>query len=205
MFIPDGVWENTKTFKDQDNIFILISVGAKRVITAWKQTIGMSKIPIDIQCSQSNNIVGNNFTSSFAATPSLSFQWLSTDMPFKSSTYGKIQNTKEVHVTAENLSMMTVGIISGESHSSKYRETDLDLEDNHENDWRYLGVSAFLVKDARSRSVRSNKSTFLCVSFSFHYLSGVLSIRIMISSAAGFLSVLLLLLAQMPQLHYGLL
>lgn len=151
MFIPDGVCENTKTFEDQENVFILISVGAKRVITAWKQTIGMSKIPIDTQCSESNNIVGNNFTSSFTATPSLSFQWLSTDMPFKSSTYGKIQNTKEVHATAENLSTMTVGIISGESHSSKYRKTDLYLQDNHENDWRYLGVSAFLVKDARSR------------------------------------------------------
>ncbi|XP_075524062.1 uncharacterized protein LOC142556499 isoform X1 [Primulina tabacum] len=152
MFIPDGVCENTEAFEDQENIFILISVGAKRVITAWKQTTGMSKIPFDTQSSESNKIVGNNFTSSFTAeTPSLSFQWLSTDMPLKLSTYGKIQNTKKVHGTAENLSLMTVGIISGESLSSKYRKTDLNLEDNHENDWRYLGASAFLVKDARSR------------------------------------------------------
>ncbi|XP_073147643.1 uncharacterized protein [Henckelia pumila] len=152
MFIPEGVFENTEAFEDQEKIFILISVGAKRVITAWKQTIGRGKIPSDTRCSESNKIIGNNFTSpSTAATPSLSFQWLSTDMPIKLSTYGKIQNTKEIHAKAENLSLTTVGIISGESLSSKDRKTDLNLEDNHENDLRYLGVSAFLVKDARSR------------------------------------------------------
>ncbi|KAI3449343.1 hypothetical protein Pfo_006008 [Paulownia fortunei] len=151
--VPNVVYRQNGTLEDRDPL-ILISVGAKRVVTAWKQMITMSNKRVDTICSEIDNKNENNITGSSTATmSSVSFQWLSTDMPFKHTSYVKRQNTVEVFEKAEDLTMTTSDAISIESLSSKYRKMEPNLcpEDNHENDWRYLDVTAFLVKETGSR------------------------------------------------------
>lgn len=154
--IPNVVYGQNGTLEDRDP-FILISVGAKRVVTAWKQTVAMSNKRVDTICSGVDKKNENNLTGSSAATmSSFSFQWLSTDMPLRHTNYMKRQNTKEILETAGDLITTTSDAISIESLSSKYRKMEPNLcpEDNLENDWRYLDVTAFLVKVAGSRSVQ---------------------------------------------------
>lgn len=124
--IPDVVYGQNGTSEVGDP-FILISVGAKRVVTAWKQTLTTGK----------NGVNENNLTGSTASTlSSLSFQWLSSDMPLRHNSFTKRQNNKDVSETPEDA----------------IPEPYLNPEDNLENDWRYLDVTAFLVKEAGSRS-----------------------------------------------------
>lgn len=174
--IPNIFHGKKETLEDKDP-YILVSVGAKRVVTAWKQIV----------MEKQNE---NNFTnSSGAAMSSLTFQWLSTDMPFRHPSYNKRQNTKEVLKTNGGIINTTSDAISIESVSPKI-ETMEPPEDHLENDWRYLVVTAFLVREAGSRSVHLNHCS---CSFSVNYL--IYSIKSV--SSAGFLSVLLLLLVQM--------
>lgn len=154
--IPSVVDRQNGTLEDRDP-FILISVGAKRVVTAWKQIITMSNERVGTICSKIDKKKEKNFTGSSRATmSSFSFQWLSSDMPFKQANYTKKQSTKEVLETAEDLSMDSSDAISIELLSSKYQtiESNLGSEDYLENDWRHLDVTAFLVKEAGSRSVQ---------------------------------------------------
>ncbi|KAL3827740.1 hypothetical protein ACJIZ3_016542 [Penstemon smallii] len=151
--MPNGTHEQKGTLEDRGNPNIIISVGAKRVVTAWKQMIRMSNGRLDAQCSEIDN--GNEnyiIRSSSTAVSSLSFQWLTTDMPSKNTNYVNRQNTKEVLDRSVDLSTNSSVATIG-SHSSKSRNmgSNFYLEDNTENDWRYLDVTSFLVKDAGSR------------------------------------------------------
>lgn len=71
--MPKGV-----AVEDQENPCLLISVGAKRVLTAWKQKF---RVRTKVEGLSSRPANGN---SSSTVPPSMSFQWLSTDMPTKS-------------------------------------------------------------------------------------------------------------------------
>lgn len=149
VFMPDPFDTPNVVYKqktaDAKNPLILISVGAKRVVTAWKQTVTTGMM------DKKND---NTSTGSSAATmSSVSFQWLSTDMPLRHNNYMKKQNTKEDSEAPEDVIMTASDAIPCESVSPKYRNTELNLypEDNLENDWRYLDVTAFLVKEAGSR------------------------------------------------------
>ncbi|XP_057790304.1 uncharacterized protein LOC131007161 isoform X2 [Salvia miltiorrhiza] len=152
--IPNEVYRENGTLDSRDP-FILISVGAKRVVTAWKQTITTGKNRVDAMCGDMDKKDENNSTGSSAATvSSLSFQWLSTDMPLRyNNTSIKGQNTKDVSETPEDDTVTAADAIPCESFSPKCRNTGPNLypEDNLENDWRYLDVTAFLVKEAGSR------------------------------------------------------
>lgn len=136
--------------------FILISVGAKRVVTAWKQTVTTGKNRVDAMCSGMDKNENNSSGSSAATMSSLSFQWLSTDMPLRHNSNMKRQNTKEVSETPEDGNITASDAIPCESGSPKCRNTEPNLysEDNLENDWRYLDVTAFIVKEAGSRYVQ---------------------------------------------------
>ncbi|CAA2979716.1 uncharacterized protein LOC111412465 [Olea europaea subsp. europaea] len=147
--MPDVVYRQNGTLEEQEIPFILISVGAKRVVTAWKQIIRTSNKRVDTKYSELDTKHEKSFSSSSATMPLLSFQWLSTDMPSKSTSYAKRQNTKGVFETAENACIMKSNAVSGESHSSECRK--MDHGDKFENDWRYLAVTAFLVKVSKSR------------------------------------------------------
>ncbi|XP_042002796.1 uncharacterized protein LOC121752004 isoform X1 [Salvia splendens] len=134
--------------------FILISVGAKRVVTAWKQTVTTIKNRVDAMSSEMNKNNENNSPDSSAATmSSLSFQWLSTDMPLRHNSNMKRQDSNNVSETPEDGIVTASNAIPCESVSPECRNTDTNLYpvDNFENDWRYLDVTAFIVKEAGSR------------------------------------------------------
>lgn len=171
VFMPDSVGMPTifhvkKGTTDDKDPLILISVGAKRVVTAWKQIVAMNNKRVGTICNEMEKKNENNFTDSSTAMPSLSFQWLSTDMPFRHPSYMKRQNTKEVLKTTGDIISTTSDAISIESVSPEYgtMEPNPCPEDHLENDWRYLDVTAFLVKEAGSRSVHLNdcSHTFQC-------------------------------------------
>ncbi|KAL7112409.1 hypothetical protein ACP275_04G002200 [Erythranthe tilingii] len=151
--IPTEVDRQNGTLEDRDP-FILISVGAKRVVTAWKQIINMSNKREGTISSEMDKKNENDFKGSSTSTmSSFSFQWLSSDMPLNHTSHLKRQNAKEVTETAESTSTNTSDTISTKLLSSNYMtmESNLCPEDNLENDWRYLDVTAFLVKEAGSR------------------------------------------------------
>ncbi|KAL0436033.1 UNVERIFIED_CONTAM: WD repeat-containing protein 6 [Sesamum radiatum] len=151
--LPNVVDRQNGTLENRDP-FILISVGAKRVVTAWKQMIIMSNKGADSVCQETDKKNENNLTGPSTETmSSFSFQWLSTDMPFKHTSYVKRQYTKEVLETDEDLSTTTSDSVPIELLSSRCRKKEANLcpEDDLENDWRYLDVTAFLVKEYGSR------------------------------------------------------
>lgn len=84
---------NGMTLEDGENPFLLISVGAKRVLTAWKQKFRMKNKMEEALSNGPDNGIRNEFHSSSGVSSSMSFQWLSTDMPTKScSTHEKRNN-----------------------------------------------------------------------------------------------------------------
>lgn len=163
--IPNMVCRQNGTSEGEDP-FILISVGAKRVVTAWKQTLTTGENGVNAICSGMDQKNENNLIGSSAATASsLSFQWLSTDMPLRHNSYMKRQN-KKVSETPEDDILTASDAMPSESLSPNCKNTEPNLypEDNLENDWRYLEVTAFLVKEAGSRSVLVKKCIlFLCI------------------------------------------
>ncbi|PWA96476.1 transducin family protein / WD-40 repeat family protein [Artemisia annua] len=99
---------------DQENQFLLISVGAKRVLTAWKRKIS-----------------------------SMSFQWLSSDFPTRNSGTNLKESKKE---------KTNGNIDNGSVDSLTQEKNELCCTDSLENDWRYMAVTAFLVKLSGSRT-----------------------------------------------------
>ncbi|KAK4406885.1 WD repeat-containing protein 6 [Sesamum angolense] len=126
--MPNVVYRQNGTSEDRDP-FILISVGAKRVVTAWKQMIIMSNKGVDSVCI-----------------------------------CVKRQYTKEVLETDEDLST-TSDSVPIEQLPSRCRKKEANLcpEDDLENDWRYLDVTAFLVKECGSRCYSHTEGS--CVAF----------------------------------------
>ncbi|KAL5561082.1 hypothetical protein UlMin_030829 [Ulmus minor] len=116
---------------------LLISVGAKRVLTSW---LLRNRKP-----DKSEDTLGND---NLGVPSSMSFQWLSTDMPPKYSraNKGRGNNDKEISV-AENVSNGKDDVETGKGKL----ELKSCIADKCEDDWRYLAVTAFLVKCAGSR------------------------------------------------------
>lgn len=118
--LPDKTNRESTASEDREVPILLISVGAKQVLTSW--------LLKERKCSKAGNDTIGPSSGMFS---SVSFQWLSTHMPIKcSGTHKKMENIDEL-----------LG--------------DLELKhcrgDKYENDWRYLSVTAFLVKRAFSR------------------------------------------------------
>lgn len=133
----------------QDTPILLISVGAKRVLTSWilknRWPVNNKDIPVDQQNDSSGD--HDKFWSNLS---SLTFQWLSTDMPAKYASTCKIveNNTKKVIESDENAYNANSGLRPGSMLPE--RALNVTLE-KHEDDWRYLAVTAFHVKCAGSR------------------------------------------------------
>nr|XP_043621149.1 WD repeat-containing protein 6 [Erigeron canadensis] len=111
---------------DHEDQFLLISVGAKRVLTAWKRKI--------------------------SSTPKseMSFQWLSSDFPIRNSATSLKGPKKEKSMgDLDNGSVVSIGTASS---SLTLDKPEVCSSDSHENDWRYLAVTAFLVKLSGSRT-----------------------------------------------------
>jgi len=145
---PDGRNELNAAVENKDNPTLLISVGAKRVLTSWILKNRRLDIKNDflINHQYKSEGVDDCFLSSLSS--SMTFQWLSTDMPAKYSiTHDTPKNNVEKIVGgAENVSHTNndAGMISESGMANLIR-------DKHEDDWRYLAVTAFLVRCSGSR------------------------------------------------------
>ncbi|XP_027351575.1 uncharacterized protein LOC113862665 isoform X2 [Abrus precatorius] len=147
---PDGGSELNAGLENKDNPTLLISVGAKRVLTSWllkhRRLDNKGDLPTDHQYKSQgfDDKLLSNLSSS------MTFQWLSTDMPAKYSITPKIpENNLEKLGVAENVSNTNIDDRPG-SLISESGITNL-IRDKHEDDWRYLAVTAFLVKCSGSR------------------------------------------------------
>jgi len=197
--VPDGRSELNAADEDKDNPTLLISVGAKRVLTSWllKSRKLDNKTYLRTDNQHDAKELDDQFLSSMSS--SMTFQWLSTDMPTKYSiTHRYTENNvgKAVDV-AENGSKIKIDAEAG-SLVSEGGTMNL-VRDKHEDDWRYLAVTAFLVKCAGSRLEEMPNICVLIL-----YNSTNLKLKFYFVYFSGYLSVLLLLLVQMLQLCYGL-
>lgn len=142
--------QNASTEKE-DNLVLLISVGAKRVLTSWLLRNRKLDKKGD-ELSQQHRVSGNGISSDLSS--SMSFQWLSTDMPPKYSGTDKLtKNVGEIIGSlAQNVSTIKTDM-GFRSDSPEKGNTQLKscIGDKCEDDWRYLAVTSFLVKCAGSR------------------------------------------------------
>lgn len=134
----------------EENLVLLISVGAKRVLTSW---LLKNRRPEKMEeLIQENRVSGNSSSPDMSSL--MSFQWLSTDMPPKccsrdkySGNVGKLNGSVAQKVSS-------IKAYEGSTSPSPENGNMLlkaCLGDNCEDDWRYLAVTAFLVKYVGSR------------------------------------------------------
>ncbi|KAL2345522.1 hypothetical protein Fmac_006807 [Flemingia macrophylla] len=149
--VPDGRIGLNSAVENNDNPTLLISVGAKRVLTSWilKNRMLDRKNDFLTDYQYKSEGVDDRFLSGLSS--SMTFQWLSTDMPTK---YYITHNTPENNVekvvgVAENVS----NTINDAKMGSLISESGMAnlVRDKLEDDWRYLAVTAFLVKCSGSR------------------------------------------------------
>ncbi|KAM0948407.1 putative transcription factor WD40-like family [Dioscorea sansibarensis] len=134
---------------NNENQFLLISVGAKQVLTSWvlenKEVV--TKEDCDKEPTESSDISCpplNEFSS-------ISFRWLSTYMPQRFTGTHRREKLMEINEERNNSTiklsplsdLQTVGC-----SAQKSSDTRVNLMDN---DWRYLAVTGFLLKHAGSR------------------------------------------------------
>lgn len=145
--MPDGIdRKKTTTLVDGENPFLLISVGAKRVLTAWQQKTRWITCNKKEEEEEPDDGKGHP---SLGALSSISFQWLSTDMPTRNCSTRK--KGRNVQKTAENCcNENSDSAVSPKSNKNMDSKSSIP-GDEYENDWRYLAVTAFLVKVADSR------------------------------------------------------
>ncbi|XP_039780364.1 uncharacterized protein LOC120647591 isoform X3 [Panicum virgatum] len=114
--------------ENKDETFLLISVGSKQVLTTWilQPRIENGQVclnGLDVDSKQSSK----NLESGDLA---MSFQWLTTHMPPKLTR----NRLKAGHIK------------HSEEGNSSVVQPNLGVMDHMENDWRYLSVTAFLLK-----------------------------------------------------------
>ncbi|CAL9009232.1 unnamed protein product [Prunus brigantina] len=145
--IPDTNGQNA-AMENIETPVLLISVGAKRVLTSWL----LRSRKVDNKEEQ-HNITGNSNKVLLQESSSMSFQWLSTDMPAKYSSAHKFPENKEKKAgLAANVSSAEAdGRSMSLSSENGKMELKSGIKDKYEDDWRYLAVTAFLVKCAGSR------------------------------------------------------
>ncbi|KAI3905302.1 hypothetical protein MKX01_039993 [Papaver californicum] len=137
---------------DRDNQLLLISVGAKRVLTSWL----LQNRSADKEKTLVNELLvkdENRSKPQSRTFSSMSFQWLSTDMPSRfSSTHRGGKGPRGSVEAGENASNNGSGAPSGSPFSENCElEVKSNVMDKNENDWRYMAVTAFLVKGADCR------------------------------------------------------
>lgn len=190
---PDAKDTQESDLDDREDPVLLISAGAKRVLTSWLQK--HRKLEKIANACLHHNAKGSCEPSGFPT--SISFKWLSTDMPTKNSTSRRNSfNTMQDEAT-------TGSSINPDAESKSLQEKEeLSLTscsvEKYEDDWRYMAVTGFLVKHFNSRFVLFPIFFFFIVTFlnlSFHYDSPLFP---------GLLSVSLSLHVQMPLFHFEL-
>ncbi|XP_059625527.1 uncharacterized protein LOC132268736 isoform X2 [Cornus florida] len=150
--MPNGISGQNAALEDKESPCLLISVGAKRVLTTWKQKYSIRDIKQEVLADGTDNGTEYDFKPSSGVFPSMSFQWLSSHMPTKYSSTHEIRDNNENENGTENVSGIVSDALSGSVFSERGKmELKSCFGDKCENDWRYLAVTAFLVKVAYSR------------------------------------------------------
>ncbi|KAM1827142.1 hypothetical protein ACFX13_026409 [Malus domestica] len=132
--------------ENRETPVLLISVGARRVFTSWLLRSYKVNKKDETLSDQRHNITGNGNKVLMQESTSMSFQWLSTDMPVKYSSNPKFPENVGNDSTAETNAGSR--LLSSEKGNIELKSS---LKDKYEDDWRYLAVTAFLVKCAGSR------------------------------------------------------
>ncbi|XP_056163038.1 uncharacterized protein LOC115689569 isoform X2 [Syzygium oleosum] len=127
--------------EDEHNPSLLISVGAKRVLTSWLLRRGKPDGKEDGVTDLRLQEAINGSLPSSAGSSTFSFQWLSTDMPVKYS----VPSKKPGSIKKQNVRCKSL-LPESEALQSK-----VSSGDKNEDDWRYLAVTAFLVRHSGSR------------------------------------------------------
>ncbi|XVE77500.1 hypothetical protein DITRI_Ditri13aG0067600 [Diplodiscus trichospermus] len=135
------------TSDSKQNPFLLVSVGAKRVLTSWLLRNRRLDENEEIYPGQKHDRCGAGYKPTVEHCSSMSFRWLSTDMPMKRPING---GREKIVSTAENVSSLDNDADTGSTFTEK-GESKTCLENKYEDDWRYLAVTAFLVKSSGSR------------------------------------------------------
>ncbi|XP_055962170.1 uncharacterized protein LOC126688213 isoform X2 [Mercurialis annua] len=123
--------------EDNENLLLLISVGAKRVLTSWLLRDRRLNKKGNPSANQDDNENGNMH--SMGSSPSVSFKWLTTDMPAKSCSSRKIKDTDNTASSENDVESRSL------LQENRDRESKGRLDDKDEDDWRYLAVTVFLV------------------------------------------------------------
>jgi WD repeat-containing protein 6 len=128
--IPEDI-----VLENNDDTFLLISVGSKQVLTTW---ILQPRIAGNRRgCVRGDDVDSKQSSESFDSGDSaLSFQWLSTHMPQKLN-----RNRLKACHAKQNL-------LEG---NSSVVQPNMSITDQMDNDWRYLSVTAFLLKHPATR------------------------------------------------------
>ncbi|PRQ45090.1 putative transcription factor WD40-like family [Rosa chinensis] len=145
--IPNIRTANNGTTENRETPTLLISVGAKRVLTSWLLRSRKVDKKEEIVRDPQHDNTGNGNTCLSPESPSMSFQWLSTDMPAKYSSIQKVPTNIEKRADQ-------AGDADGKDDAASEKgNKDLNscIKDKYEDDWRYMAVTAFLVKCANSR------------------------------------------------------
>ncbi|KAF3789136.1 hypothetical protein EJ110_NYTH19335 [Nymphaea thermarum] len=131
---------------------LLISAGAKRVLTCW---IYHSKITSGRYVEIGDTPAEENahaLDTSAGEDKLISFHWLSNHVPSKfSSTHKRLETREEAPGNVKNISLdgsciaKPSDVQNGEPRSKHVHPKEID------NDWRYLSVTAFVVKSDDSK------------------------------------------------------
>lgn len=158
--VPDGRKGQDFSEEGKEFPFLLISVGAKRVLTSWLlRNRKLSKTEHTLAGEQHNE-TGNR--SLLETSSSMTFQWLSTDMPPKYSSSNKhAKNIGKLNGVAEDTSSIKADVETEEGKMQLKSYNRAKCED----DWRYLAVTAFLVKCAGSRWLELHNAFVLLIIF----------------------------------------
>lgn len=148
--MPAGIdRKKNTTLVNGENPFLLISVGAKRVLTVWQQKTRHITCNKKEEEEEEEEPDDGNGIPSLGVLSSISFQWLSTDMPTRNcSTRKKGWNVQK---TAENCCKENSDSAVSPKSNKNMDSKSTSPGDEYENDWRYLAVTAFLVKVADNR------------------------------------------------------
>ncbi|XP_039161352.1 WD repeat-containing protein 6 isoform X2 [Eucalyptus grandis] len=133
--------------EDECNPSLLISVGAKRVLTSWllrrRKQDGKEDDVTDLQEAENSSLPSSAGSSTF------SFQWLSTDMPVKYSVPSKKPGSIKKLIGVSDTNVRCKSLLP----DSEALQSKVSAVDKNEDDWRYLAVTAFLVRHSGSRLI----------------------------------------------------
>ncbi|KAE8671243.1 hypothetical protein F3Y22_tig00111983pilonHSYRG00056 [Hibiscus syriacus] len=144
--MPDMQEGQNDTSDGKQNPCLLVSVGAKRVLTTWLLR-NRSLDEEEIYPRQNLNRCETGHNPIVKQCSPMSFRWLSTNMPVKSSIMG---GSEKIASAANEVASLNNDAKTGTTKKGG-TESKTCLGNKYEDDWRYLAVTAFLVKCANSR------------------------------------------------------